>query len=364
MATRFFFALLVTSLLAATAAASASAASASSTVWLCKPGLASNPCTDSVRTTAIKANGSQSPEQVKTTANPPIDCFYVYPTVSQQKTGNSDLTITSAETGVAKSQASRFSTKCRVFAPMYRQLTLARLFGTATSAGDGELAYNDVKAAWQEYLTRYNKGRGVVLIGHSQGSFTLTRLIAAEIDPKASVRSRLISALMIGGGVLVATGKDVGGSFKSIPACRKTSQTGCVVAYNTFNQQPPANSLFGRSAQAGKEVLCTNPAALARGASGKAQIYVQTSQLGFGGPPLAPTPWVSMAGLYTTRCASGGGANWLQATDVGGQSDKRPRFGTPLGQSWGLHIVDVNIVLGNLLDLVGHQSTAWLARSR
>ena len=356
--------LLLATLTAALAAGSLSAASASAqmpaaTVWLCKPGLASNPCTSSAKTTLIKPDGSKVSQPLTAQAKQPIDCFYVYPTVSQQTTANSNLEITASETGVATAQASRFSSKCRVYAPMYRQLTLARLFGRATDTADPALAYNDVKAAWNEYLAKYNKGRGVVLIGHSQGSYQLTQLITNEIDTKAAVRKKIVSALLIGGGVLVPTGKDVGGSFKKMPACRKADQTACIVAYNTFSQEPPTNSMFGRTVQPGKEVLCVNPAALKRGATGKAQSLVPTAQLAFGGVPLAPTPWVAMNDLYTTKCASGGGANWLQATNIGSSSDKRPRFVAALGQTWGLHIVDVNIMLGNLLDLVDHQSAAW-----
>ncbi len=340
-------------------AASASAQAPSATVWLCKPGLASNPCTSSAQTTLIKPNGAKVAEPLKAQAKQPIDCFYVYPTVSQQMTANANLEITAAQTGVATAQASRFSSKCRIYAPIYRQLTVAALFGKATGTADREIAYNDVKAAWNEYLAKYNKGRGVVLIGHSQGSYQLTELIAKEIDQKAAVRKKIVSALLIGGQVLVAKGKDLGGSFKKIPACRKIDQTACVIGYNTFSQQPPADSRFGRTAQLGQEVLCVNPTALRRGATGKARSLVPTSQLAFGGAPLAPTPWIATNDLYTTRCASAGGANWLQATDIGSASDKRPRFGAPLGQTWGLHIVDVNIVLGNLLELVDHQSAAW-----
>jgi hypothetical protein len=117
--------------------------------------------------------------------------------------------------------------------------------------------------------------------------------------------------------------------------------------------------MFGRTVQPGKEVLCVNPAALKRGGTGKARVLIPTSQLAFGGAPLAPNPWVAMNDLYTTKCISSGGASWMQANDIGRASDKRVRFGAPLGQSWGLHIVDVNIVLGNLLDLVDGQSAAW-----
>lgn len=353
--------LALTSALAAgsLSAASASAQDAAATVWLCKPGSASNPCSSSAKTTLIKPNGSKVTEPLNAQAKQPIDCFYVYPTVSQQMTANANLEITAAETGVAIAQASRFSSKCRVYAPIYRQLTLAALFGRASGTPDRAVGYNDVKAAWSEYLTKYNKGRGVVLIGHSQGTGVLARLAAEEIDPKPAVRRKLISALLIGGGVTVPRGKDVGGSFKKIAACRKSNQTGCVIAYNTFAQQPPAVTNFGRTTKAGEEVLCVNPAELKRGGSGRAKVLIPTSQLAFGGPPLAPNPWVAMNDLYTTKCISSGGASWMQANDIGRASDKRVRFGAPLGQSWGLHIVDVNIVLGNLLDLVDGQSAAW-----
>jgi len=360
MRVRLFLTFLTAALIAGSiGAATARAQDTAATVWLCKPGLASNPCTSSAKTTLLRPNGAKVAEPPKAQAKQPIDCFYVYPTVSQQMTANANLEITPAETGVALAQASRFSSKCRVYAPIYRQLTLAALFGQATGTVDREIGYNDVKAAWNEYLAKYNKGRGVVLIGHSQGTGVLTRLTAAEIDPKPAVRRKLVSALLIGGGVTVAAGKDVGGSFKTIPACRKSNQTACVVAYNTFAQQPPSDTRFGRTAKPGEEVLCVNPAGLRRGTTGKAQVLIPTSQLAFGGAPLAPTPWVAMNDLYRTKCLSAGGASWLQAKDIAGASDKRVRFGAPLGPTWGLHIVDVNIVLGNLLGLVDQQAAAW-----
>lgn len=171
------------------------------------------------------------------------------------------------------------------------------------------------------------------------------------------MRRRLVSALLIGGGVLVPTGKDVGGSFQQVPACRRASQAGCVVAYNAFPSQPPADSRFGSTVQPGKEVLCTNPTALARGASGRAQTYVPTAQLST--TPLARTPWAHMDGEYTTRCQTGGGFSWLNASHNGGAADRRPKFGEPLGPTWGYHMVDINLPLGNLVDLVGRQTSAW-----
>src|SRR5438067_4751351 len=91
-------------------------------VWLCRPGQPGNPCLASLTTTAVGPDGTLTVQSNVPAASPKIDCFYVYPTVSQQPTPNANLTIDPAERSVAIAQASRFSQVCRVFAPMYRQL--------------------------------------------------------------------------------------------------------------------------------------------------------------------------------------------------------------------------------------------------
>src|SRR5260370_15511573 len=95
---------------------------------------------------------------------------------------------------------------------------------------DRALAYNDVLDAWNYYLEHDNQGRGVVLIGHSQGSFVLTELIKNEIDGKP-VQARLVSALLLGMNLAVPRGKDVGGSFHHVPLCRAPRQAGCSGTY-------------------------------------------------------------------------------------------------------------------------------------
>ena len=124
-------------------------------------------------TTVIKANGSRTVETPKAAASPPIDCFYVYPTVSSENQGNSDLQIQLPQIFVAQAQARRFSQVCRVYAPMYRQIT-DRGLTTPSLHASPLLAYDRRSArAWQDYLAHYNHGRGVVLIGHSQGAYVL-----------------------------------------------------------------------------------------------------------------------------------------------------------------------------------------------
>jgi hypothetical protein len=355
-------------------------AAASDTVWLCRPGLADNPCTSDRTATLVAADGAMRTQRATKAKSRPVDCFYVYPTVSLQPTINANLNIDPNQIYVAIAQASRFSQVCRVYAPIYRQLTLAAIGGGATREA-AALAYGDVRSAWRDYLAHYNDGRGVVLIGHSQGAGMLTQLVKQEIDPKKKARRRLTSALLLGGNVLVPRGKDVGGDFKHVKACRSPKQTGCVVAYSTFNEPPPADAIFGRvnagfnrvrgggPDAAKSDVLCTNPAAL-RGGTAEAHAYFPTHlNLGVlgGALPAAvlapiPTPWVSYPGLYKITCRNENGASWLQVDDQRQAGDTRPELINSLGVTWGLHLVDVNIDQGDLVALVARQGAAWAGR--
>jgi hypothetical protein len=361
---------------AASSTTSSRATAPSSTVWLCRPGLASNPCESSLDTTIVRADGSTTVVLPKPARHQPIDCFYVYPTVSDQHARNADLTIDPAEIAVAEQQASRFSQVCRVFAPMYRQITIQGLLrGAFRSAAALEIGYTDVLNAWRDYLAHDNHGRGVVFIGHSQGTGMLTRLLRNEVDPTPVRRRQLVSALLIGGGVTIAKGKDVGGSFHHIPACRAAKQTGCVVAYSSFDATPPSDSLFGRVESSGsdlsgqtavstnRQVLCVNPANL-EGGSGELVPYFGTKpfpgMLGVAQPaPKGTTSWVQYPNLYTATCTQVDGATWLQIDHTTTAGDKRPLVQPRLGAGWGLHLVDVNIALGNLVDLVRHEAKAY-----
>jgi hypothetical protein len=102
----------------------ASSASAAGTVWLCKPGIANNPCESNLTTTVELTNGSSLIDLAQPASNPPIDCFYVYPTVSSQFTENANLEVGPEERQIAIDQASRFSQTCNVYAPIYPQLTI------------------------------------------------------------------------------------------------------------------------------------------------------------------------------------------------------------------------------------------------
>ncbi len=369
---------------AAAAAGWAAPASAQSTVWLCKPGVTPDPCTPGLSTTVYNAplTHATGVEHPKAQRNPSIDCFYVYPTVSDEKSGNSDLQIQDTERSIALYQVARYSQYCKVYAPMYRQVTLAGagLPGTSGSSSKANptLGVSDVEQALRTYLTRYNHGRGFVLIGHSQGSGVLESVIAKMVDPKPAVRKLMLSAILMGGNVLVKGNSGIGGDFKHIPACRSATQLGCVIAFSTFDQPAPSDSLFGRvgtlavgpTPAKGDEVLCTNPANLAGGSGILDPIqpsapFAPGSTIALGLDVLkwnVPSPstvfWTS-PGAYTARCENSNGAHVLMVTARNG-AQTPTAAPTP---EWGLHLLDANLSQGNLLGIVKSETRAFAQRS-
>lgn len=113
---------------AASALLPTAAGASSKPVWLCKPGLAANPCTPGLATTRFSQSGVRlGVRDVRASQRPAFDCFYVYPTVSDQPTIQATRRIDPEERSIALYQAARYSRDCRVYAPMYRQITLAGL---------------------------------------------------------------------------------------------------------------------------------------------------------------------------------------------------------------------------------------------
>ncbi len=345
---------------------SSSKATASSTVWLCRPGMANDPCTVNLNATVVGPTGARTAQPAQPAANPPYDCFYVYPTVSAEKGDNADLAVQPAETFVAIEQAARFSQVCRVWSPMYRQATLRSIAdGKAITANVNTIAYNSLLSGWQDYLEHDNHGRPIIFIGHSQGAAMLIQLLQRQVDGNAALRARTVSAIVLGGNVVVPTGKTVGGSFQHLPACQSVHSTGCVIAYSSFSTTPPTNSLFGRPGQgvslqaaqtdrAGLQVVCVNPADIG-GKPAPLDPYFGVPAASPGGQP----SWYTYPDLYSAGCTTGNGATWLQVNDIAAPGDKRPRVTAADGPAWGLHVDDVNLALGNLVNDVRQQEAAW-----
>ena len=384
-------------LIGAPAAASAQAAPATAMAqpkndyadakdWLCLPGR-QDACSQDEAATIVRADGTTAFDANKAAVDPKIDCFYVYPTVSREKTANSDMATGPEELSVIKQQFARFGSVCRTYAPLYRQVTL-----TALQAGmmghpmkpDRVLAYEDVKDAWNYYLEHDNKGRGVVLIGHSQGSGVLIALVKNEIDGKP-IQSKIVSVILGGARLQVPTGKVVGGDFKSIPLCQGPEQTGCAINFASFRETspPPADSLFGASSGAGMEAACVNPAALSGGkgdlhaylASGAEMIAAADTPAAHDWttpPTVIKTPFVEVPGMLTAECAkTAEGKTYLGIGINPNVSGKRTTVlvgdvvvGGSILKNWGLHLIDMNMAMGNLIDDVRTESGAYLRSTR
>lgn len=311
------------------------------TVWLCRPGQADNSC------------GGRS--------DAPVDCFYVYPTVSTQPGDNSDLTIGPEQRGVAQQQAAPFGADCNVWAPMYRQSTLRGLQNSPGAARSAalDIAYDDVESAWLDYLAHHNNGRGVVLIGHSQGTRMLRALIRNQIDGRPAQR-QLVSAILLGGDVLVRRGATSGGDFDSIAACADSARIGCVIAFSTFATTPPADTRFGLPPTEGStsgtrgrfvsgpdyEVLCTDPAAIA----------------GRGGELLRSDVLGREVQAYNGFCTTGDGPHVLMVSGGGLGSGAPAASALPAlpNATWGLHLLDMNIAQRDLIDIVAAQIRTYL----
>mgnify|MGYP001186375152 FL=1 len=366
-------------LLAAMVGLSAGAPPATaSTKWLCKPGLAENPCAESIATVSVRPDGSTAPLRPARKRRRPVDCFYVYPTVSLQQTPNADLTVDPEVREIAVQQTGQLSRECRVFAPVYRQFTVRAITADLITEEVDDIAYADVKSAFAEYLKKYNKGRGIILVGHSQGTGHLGRLIRETVDRKPNLRKRLVSAMLIGGNVYVPRGKRVGGQFQNIPTCRTAVETGCLIAFSSFTSPPPADAIFGRIGGALStpgidpdkyEVACVNPAAL-DGSKGALKSFYSTNPFpGLYGlllPDLSAwgSPWISVTGQYRASCRKEDGAHWLQFDFIGGEDDVRPRITEPLGRTWGSHLTEVNDASGNLTSVAASEIRSYLKKQK
>jgi hypothetical protein len=356
--------------------------------WLCRPGRQDS-CTADISSTVITADGTMTVEKFTPNPDAPIDCFYVYPTVSLEPSPNSDITIGPTEKRVAQTQLARFASQCRLYAPMYRQVTIAALrsilMGNGPTAEEQKaeraLAYNDVLDAWNYYLQHDNHGRGVVLFGHSQGANILMHVIQNEIDGKPA-QARLVSAILLGANLAVPKGKDVGGVFQKIPLCHASTQIGCVISYVSFRASapPPENSRYGHVAVEGMVAACTNPAALGGGSgalhpyllSGDSNAIVGSSAVdppAWVSPPKpVGTPFVSLPGMLTAECESNDHGSYLAVTVHDDPSGARAHDITGdliiagyVLKDWGLHLIDVNEAQGNLIDIVAQQSKAYAA---
>lgn len=350
--------------------------------WVCRPDTPDDICHSDLDATRIDADGTLTVEPFEPADDPAIDCFYVYPTISRDQTPNSDWEASPNEEGyVTLNQAARLRAQCRVFAPVYRQITLSSLVGRLNGEGGSDEPaldpFDDVLDAFRTYLAQDNKGRGFVLIGHSQGGGMLNELIQTEIDENDDLRAKLVGAYLVGSAIAVPEGEVVGGDFANVPLCTESGEVGCAMTWATFRSTapPPEGSLFGYPRQGEGVAGCVNPAAPGGGSAdldayfpkqGGASILTPEVPATGGRTWLDPaageieTPFVHLTDLVSGECTTAGRLSYLEATvhgdPAGPRADDVPGDLTP---EWGLHLVDVNLTMGDIIEQVRLQAEAY-----
>jgi hypothetical protein len=316
-------------------------------LWMCKPGLQKNYCLENIAdATEALPDGTFKPFMDDLRTDHPFDCIFWYPTVNRTEDPTSlDFSDPEPMLGSIRSQAARFSRVCNVYAPFYRQVSL-------NNGGDRELGYKDVVDSFKQYIANWNKGRYFVIYGHSQGTGHATRLITDEVDKRPELRERLISTLLIGGGITAQ-------SFENIPLCAKPDQFGCSVGYRTYGEPTPPT---GTAVPAG--LACVNPAALGGGSALLKGAFFHSK-----GSNYAPALGADFTGhfglfrnFFTGECKDApGGGKVLEINYANMADDKRAKFldlSTEIG--FGLHVFDYNFLMDDLVALVQSQSEAMV----
>jgi hypothetical protein len=196
------------------------------------------------------------------------DVFFIHPTTyfSNDKWNqplDDSATNTRTDNGPIRNQASAFQLCCRVYAPRYRQMTFGGFLQHSDSSKQAmDLAYSDVKRAFDYYMAHENHGRPFIIASHSQGSRHARRLIADEIDD-TPLAGRMVAAYIAGNWI----DADWFAALKSTKPCARADDTGCVLTWSTLLEGSDAQAQradFAKRSGAPAELamrkfICTNP---------------------------------------------------------------------------------------------------------
>ncbi len=191
-------------------------------------------------------------------ASSQIDVFFIYPTLfwKKWKDGNYNADVDDVKLNekvsdsTIKNQASIFNGVGKVYSPMYRQANLkaydqyTKKDPRATAAF--ELAYSDVKRAFEYYLKHYNNGRPFIIASHSQGT-THGKMLIKDMVEGTPLMNKLVVAYLVG----IKIEKDY---FKELRLCKDKNDTGCYCSWRTFKK-----GYYPKDRDYGDHIACTNP---------------------------------------------------------------------------------------------------------
>ncbi|MBA2249000.1 MAG: DUF3089 domain-containing protein [Chitinophagaceae bacterium] len=166
------------------------------------------------------------------------DVFFIYPTTytdANMKMGwnadvNDDALNKKTDNSTILYQASVFNNHCRIFAPRYRQANLKAFYTSRKDSAEYafNMAYEDVRNAFEYYLKHYNNGRPIIIASHSQGTLHAGRLLKEFFEEKP-LQKKLVCAYIIGLPVFKTY-------FKALQPCRDSTSTGCFITWRTFEE--------------------------------------------------------------------------------------------------------------------------------
>jgi hypothetical protein len=347
----------------------ASAKYADGRMWLCRPDLPSDACRIDLTATEVHPDGSRSVVPHVPARAPKVDCFYVYPTVDLGVVpdNHTDFSDLQPMASTAAAQAARLGEVCDVYAPLYRQVTIGTyVFGGGDLERRLTVAFSDVADAFAHYLGQYNRGRKIVIIGHSQGAQMVVRLLRRFVEGNPALRERLLVAMAIGDAVEVPKGRLTGGTFATLPVCTGPDELGCVVAFHTYRAGTEVTP--GRSApKPGNETVCVNPASVDRNERRWfSRTYLPAGEKArrvLRGIDGVTTPFVLFRDLYAGQCVDGpGGFRYLAVGEQRGPGDTRQGpidLGSfVLNTQMGTHILDLQFPQGDLIDMIARRAAA------
>ena len=270
-------------------------------------------------------------------ASAQVDVFFIYPTIYLTgKKWNANVDKRRLNKRIDKStirhQSTVFNGSCKVYAPRYRQ---AVLYSYAVMEGSGkkalDLAYEDVKKAFEYYLKNYNKGRPFIIASHSQGTGHAERLLHDYIENDTILRKKLVAAYLIGGQIK----KNV---FKNIPAADSASQTGCLICWNARKWGKKNDRYFGT------DLECVNPLTWKRDTVPASALLNQGS---------VPYGFFRVDKNYANAKVSPTGLLWVH---------KRPKRGYVNGSNY--HVLDYNLFWMNIRENVQLRIESYLKKNQ
>ncbi|HDS1150414.1 TPA: DUF3089 domain-containing protein [Pluralibacter gergoviae] len=325
--------------------------------WLCLPDK-EGICSRDIKIIDSKTGSSyiQKKEDVDTG----VDCFYIYPTASMDKTLMSDLLPGEFEEKMwALEKINYLKNTCRIYTPMYRQITVPSLVQSMKDSNDmsppvwnDKTQVNDVQDAFDYYLKHFNKGRKIVIISHSQGSTIAKKLISLSIEGKP-VQKNILYIFLAGNTQLGNYKSTPYGDFKSIKTCKSVKDTGCVIAWSSYikdSSDAKEDKKVMGGADEGMIPLCVSPSQI-DGSHYLNSLFIDKGTIADN----KEATFYHYTSAIKAKCVHKDRFNYLELDIV---DQKRAQLledylsRDKLAAGWGAHNHDIGLVLGNIDKII------------